>query len=171
MTKQKKREMMDNLYRVHKVLLQSAKGFHPNDIAQQLGIDRTTVYSHLSTLRHMKKAESEEGIWFAKTEQQADKQLEKEIVIELPIPKDQLRRIVILEGLAQEWEQTFGEKDSLYRMSLEKLKETRTIKIKGKNVDYLDLQKMAELVKQVNKETSLFNFKGLFKNLKKAVQQ
>jgi hypothetical protein len=171
MSRQKDRQMMDNFYNVHKVLLQSGtKGIRPDEIGQKLGIDRTTVYSHLATLKRMKKAESEQGVWYAKTEKQADNQLEKEIIIELPIPKDQWQRLVILEGLAKDWEQSFGEKDNVYRISLEKLKETRTIRIRGKNVDDLDLQKMGELVTQASR-TSSFNLKGLFKNLKKAMQQ
>jgi hypothetical protein len=49
---------------------------------------------------------------------------------------------------------------------LEKFDEARTIKIKGKNVHELDLEKIAVLIKQANEDSSKFNLKGILKRLK-----
>jgi len=74
----------------------------------------------------MGKVESEHGIWYAKTGEQTIKPLEKEIVIELPIPENQWRRIVALKVFAN-WEANPPETSNLYRVFLETLRETRTI--------------------------------------------
>ena len=71
--------------------------------------------------------------------------LEKEIIIELPIPKNQWQQMGLLEVMERDVEEAKLRKTArIYRILLEKLKETRTIKIKGKNVDSLDLEKVAE---------------------------
>ena len=49
---------------------------------------------------------------------------------------------------------------------IEKFNETRTIKIKGKNVDDLDLEKMANLIQHANEKSSKVNLKGMLKRLK-----
>ena len=49
---------------------------------------------------------------------------------------------------------------------LDAFNETRTIKIKGKNVDDLDLEKVAMLIQQANERTSDFKLKGILKKLK-----
>ncbi len=90
----------------------------------------------------MERVESKNGIWFSKTVEQTVKPLEKEIVIELQMPKSEYRRIAFLEAQAKEferlnWPLVAGD----IRILLEKFRETRTIKIKGKNVDDLDLKK------------------------------
>jgi uncharacterized protein (DUF111 family) len=54
------------------------------------------------------------------------------------------------------------------RIMLEKLRETRTIRIKGKNVDDLDLEKLGNLIQQANKKSLKVNLRSLFKNLKKS---
>ena len=74
----------------------------------------------------------------------------------------------MLETLAKDWEETFPDTWNLYRISLEKFRETRTIRIKGKNVDDLDLEKVGSLVKQANEKSSKANLKNLFKSLKRS---
>ena len=61
-----------------------------------------------------------------------------------------------------------GGRGNLYRTFLEKFNETRTIRIVGKNVDDLDLEKLGELIRQATEKSSKFNFRGLFKGLKKS---
>jgi DNA-binding transcriptional MocR family regulator len=166
---QKDHKSKDNLDKCYKVVQQSGtEGIRAIEIAEQLGIDRTTVHRHLTSLDLRGKVESKNGRWFAKTGEQTTKPLEKEIVIELPMPKDQWQRMVLLEAFAKDWEKVFPETESIYRISLEKLRETRTIRIKGKNVDDLDLEKLGNLIKQANEKSSLFDFRGLFKSLKRS---
>jgi DNA-binding Lrp family transcriptional regulator len=142
------------------------------EIAERLGIDRTTVHRHLARLLLMEKVESKNGIWFAKNVERATKPLEKEIVIELPLPKDQWRQTAFLEAQAKELERIgLARTAEDMRIVLEKLKETRTIKIKGKNVDDLDLEKLGNLIQQASQKSSLVNFKGLFKRFRMPEQQ
>jgi transposase len=161
---QKDHQFTGNLGRVYKTVLQnSANGIRADEIAEKLNIDRTTVYSHLSSLRLRKLVLSDQGYWKAITEEQP---LEKEIVIELPIPKDQGLPIATLEIMARKAERAgllLTAEDM--RILLEKLKETRTITIKGKNVDDLDLEKVQNLVLQANQKSSKINLKRLIKKL------
>jgi DNA-binding transcriptional ArsR family regulator len=168
MSNRKDHELTGNLYRVYKTLPQSrAKGIHADEIADELNIDRATVYSHLSTLKHMGRAESEQGSWSAKTGEQTNKDLEKEIMIELPMPKGEWRRIAFLEAQAKEFERLKIPLAEDIRILLEKFRETRTIKIKGKNVDDIDLEKAANFIRQANEKSSKVSLRGLFKSLKK----
>jgi len=50
-------------------------------------------------------------------------------------------------------------------VTFETLKETRTIRVKGKNVDDLDLEKLGKLIQQANEKSSKINLKGLLKKL------
>lgn len=167
---QKDHELKGNLGRVYKAILQSgAKGIRAVEIADKLGIDRTTVHVHLNSLKLRGLVESEQGIWRAKTGDQTTKPLEKEIVIELPMPKNQWQRMALLEALGKDWEGANLPKDAnIYRILLEKFKETRTIRIKGKNVDDLDLEKLGNLIQQANEKSSKVNLKGLLKSLKRS---
>ncbi len=56
---------------------------------------------------------------------------------------------------------------NIYRVVLDKLNETRTIGVKGKNVDDLDLKKAANLIREATARASKINLRGLFKGLKK----
>lgn len=117
----------------------------------------------------MGKVENKGGIWIAKTGEQTIKPLEKEIVIELPMPKSEWQRMTLLEDFARGWEEQFpNSKDNAYRISLEKLRETRTIRIKGKNVDNLDLDKITKLIQQANEKSPIAYLKGLFKGFKQS---
>ena len=163
-------ESTKNLNRCYNVVLQSStKGISAIDIAKQLHLHKTTIHKYLKTLEYMGKVENEQGIYRVKKGEHTIQPLEKEIVIELPMPKNEWQRMVLLEEAAK----TFGatESDNIFKTSLEKLKETRTIRITGKNVDDLDLQKIANLIQQANEKSSLLNFRGLFKSLKRPRHQ
>lgn len=110
----------------------------------------------------------DQGLWKATTDEHTIKPLEKEIVIELPIPKNQLQYMVLLEVLTNYGEiRGYSEVAKILGTILEKFNETRTIKIKGKNVDDLELEKIANLIQQANERSSKVNLKGLLKRLKK----
>jgi len=168
MANQKNHKFMKKLDRCYNVVLQSsAKGISAVEIARKLGVHRTTVHGYLTSLELMGKVYSERGTWRVKTGEQTIKPLEKEIVIELPLPKDQAVPIGLLEMLANESERRkFPRTAETYRILLETLRETRTIKIKGKNVDDLDLERLGNMIQQASKKRSKVNLRGLFKRLK-----
>jgi len=116
----------------------------------------------------MGKVYSDRGYWKAKTEEeQTIKPLEKEIEIVLPIPKNEVHRLALLENLARDWENNCSEdEDNPARILLEKLNEARTITIRGKNVDDLDLEKIATLIEKASENSSKFNLKGILRKLK-----
>jgi hypothetical protein len=164
----KAKERRDKIYKM--VLQSSTKGIRAIEIANKLQIHKTMVYRDLNTLNLTGQVESDQGIWHAKTGEQTIKPLEKEIVIELPIPKNEWQRLALLEHFARDWEKQFpNDKDNAYRISLEKFNETRTIRIKGKNVDDINLEKIASLIQQANEKTSKTNLKGIYKILKRAL--
>jgi sugar-specific transcriptional regulator TrmB len=170
MSNRKDRENMNKLDRCYKVVLQSrAKGIRADEIAGKLGVHRTTVYNYLGSLQLMGKVESEQGIWRAKTGEQTIKPLEKEIVIELPMPENKWLDMARLELLANYGEDVgYSKVAKMLGTIIEKFNETRTIKIKGKNVDDLDLEKLGNLIQQANKKSSKVNLRSLFKSLKKS---
>jgi len=170
MSNQKDLENMKKLDRCYKVVRQSsAKGIRAVEIARKLGFHRTTVHGYLNSLELMGKVYSEHGTWREKTGEQTIKPLEREIVIELPLPKNQLQPVALLEMLIKESEiKRYSITAEILRTLLETFRETRTIKIKGKNVDDLDLEKIATLIQQANKKSSKVNLKGLFKSLRKS---
>jgi DNA-binding MarR family transcriptional regulator len=160
-------EILDKCYSI--VQQSSAKGgISAKEVGEKLGVHRSTTHGYLNTLEYMGKVESQHGRWLARTGQKTIKPLEKEIVIELPMPKSEWQRMALLENFARDLEEHFPEeKDNMYRISLEKLRETRTIRIKGKNVDELDLQKIANLIQQANEKSPIAYLKGIFKGLKR----
>jgi hypothetical protein len=158
----------DKIYNM--VLQSSTKGMRADEIAEKLPSHRTTVYRDLSTLNLMGKVESDRGIWRAKTGEQPIPPLEKEIVIELPIPKNDWQRLAFIEGQAKRFEENgFTEFAKDCKIILDKYNETRTIRIKGKNVDDLSLEKIASLIQQANEKTSKPELKGIYKILKRAL--
>jgi hypothetical protein len=168
MPSRKNREFMENFDRCYNTVLQSSvKGIRAADIAKRLMMHRTTVHGYLNSLELMGKVYSEHGIWHAKTGEQGIKPSEKEIVIEFPIPKNLWSNIALLEIQRKEWEK-MGQTDLAETMKtiLEKLRETRIITIKGKNVDDLDLEKVHSLIQQAYEKGSKANLRGLFKRLK-----
>ena len=171
MSNRKQHESMEKLDNCYKIVQQSStKGIKTTEIAKKLGVHRTTAYKHLNSLELMGKVENKQGIWYAKTGEQTIKPLEKEIIIELPIPKNEWQREALLEAEAKRLDREgFDLWAEDMRILLEKLKETRTIKIKGKNIDELDLEKIAKLIQQANEKNSKPEFKGIYKILKKAL--
>ena len=171
MSSKKAHEFKENLERCYEIVKQSStNGISAVEVAKKLGKHRTTVHGYLNTLEYMGKVESQHGTWRAKKGEQTIKPLEKEIVIELPITKNEWQREAFLEAEAKRLESvgfTLWAEDM--RILLKKLKETRTIKIKGKNVDELDIDKITNLIQQANEETSKAKLKGLPKFLKKVL--
>ena len=161
---------MENLDKSYNILLQSGtKGMRAVEIARKLDVHRATAHRYLVSLELMGKVEDDRGIWHAKTGEQTTKPLEKEIVIQLPMPEKEWQRMGFLESLAKDWEEAnLPESGNLYRISLEKLKETRTIRIKGKNVDDLDLEKLGNLIQQANEKSFKVSLRGLLKILKRS---
>ncbi len=168
MTNQKNHEIMKRLDKCYNVVLQSsAKGIRAVEIAKKLDIHRTTVHGYLNSLELMGRVENEHGIWRAKTGEQTIIPLEKEIVIELPMPEKHWQRMAMLESMAKLFHDPEQKNVNTFEIALEKLKETRTIRIKGKNVDDLDLEKLGTLIQQANKKASKVNLKGLLKTLRR----
>lgn len=166
MSDQKAHKNMEKLDKCYKVVQQnSAKGgINVAEIARKIGVHRTTAYGYLNSLELMGKVENEHGTWRAKTGEQTIKPLEKEIVIELPTPKDQWPNIALMEILAKDCEKANLPKTAeAYRTVLENHAKTRTIRITGKNIDDLNLQNLANLILQANEKSSKVDFRSLFK--------
>jgi hypothetical protein len=167
MSSPKYHQFMMNLHKCYEVVLQNTAkgGITAADIAKEMNVHKSVVHHLLNTLQVMKKVRDQHGNWFIRPEERTAKSQEKEIVIELPIPKNEWQRIVLLEDAAR----LFGGNDpnNIFKTSLQKLKETRTIRITGKNVDELDLEKAANLIRQANERSSKVNLRGLFKALKR----
>jgi hypothetical protein len=169
---------MEKLDKCYKIVLQSSAkgGIRAVEIAEKLsvhpekiGVHKTTVHGYLNSLEFMGKIENQHGIWRAKTGEQTSTPLEKEIVIELPIPKNLFVDLGLLEILARDLEEhKFRKTAQIYRILLEKEKESRTIRITGKNVNDIDLEKMQNLVLQANKKSSKIDLKGFLKSLKRS---
>lgn len=168
MSNQRTHEFMEKLDECYKIVLQSGKkGISAVEISKRVGKHKTMIHRDLNSLELMGKVENSHGIWYAKTGEQTIKPLEKEIVIELPMPKKEWQRMALLEAMDKDWKETLPETTSLYGICLEKLRETRTIRIRGKNVDDLDLEKLGKLIQQANERSSKLNLRGLFKSLRK----
>jgi hypothetical protein len=166
MSSQKDRETKENLEKCYNLVQQSSVkgGISATELAKKLSKHRTTIHSYLNSLELAGRVESQHGTWLAKTGEQTPKFLEKEIIIELPIPKNEWQRLVLLEDAAK----NFGGKDpnNIFKISLDRLKETRTIRIRGKNVDHLDLEKVASLIRQANESSFRASLRGVFKSLR-----
>lgn len=55
---------------------------------------------------------------------------------------------------------------NVFRIAHEKLNETRTTRIKGKNVDDLNLENLGKLIRQANENSLKVSSRGSFKSLK-----
>lgn len=160
---------MENLDKSYNIVLQSStKGMRAVEIARKLGVHRATAHRYLVSLELMGKVEDDRGIWRAKTGEQTIKPLEKEIVIELPLPEKEWQRMTMLEEMAKLFHDPEQKNVNTFEIALEKFKETRTIKIKGKNINDLDLEKLGNLIQQANQKASRTNLKGLLKSLKRS---
>jgi hypothetical protein len=150
------------------VLQSSTKGTSAAEISKKLGMHKTMVHRNLNNLELLGRVENQHGIWRVKQEAQSTKPLEKEIVIKLPMPKGEWRRMAFLEAQAREFERQGMSLAEDIRILLEKFNETRTIKITGKNVDDLDLEKVANLIQRANEKSFKVSFRGLLKSLRKS---
>jgi DNA-binding transcriptional regulator LsrR (DeoR family) len=168
MSSQKDHESMKKLDQCYRVVQQSSpKGIRAVEIAGKLGIHRTTVHRYLTSLELMGKVENTGGIWRAKTGEHTIAPLEKEIVIQLPTPKNQWFNMARLDMHAK-YSESLGmpRVAEMERTIIQNFNETRTIRITGRNVDDLDIEKLGNLIQQATEKSSKFNFKGLFKGLK-----
>ena len=104
MSGRKVRESNINLEECCKLVRQSgAKGISAKELARKMRKDKSTIYDYLNTLELREKVQNSHGLWFSKPEQSTSDQkptgqpLEKEIVIKLPIPKNEWQRIAYIE--------------------------------------------------------------------------
>jgi hypothetical protein len=169
MSVKKDHERMDILDKIFRSVQQSSAkgGTRAVEIAQKLNIHRATVHRHLSSLELMGKVEDKGGRWFAKVGEQSIKPSEKEIVIMLPLPKNLVAHAMALEAHARLLEDSGFEKTaSTERIILEKIDESRSIKITGKNVDDIDLVRMGELIQQASQKGSRLKLRSIIKKLR-----
>lgn len=160
---------MKKLYNCYKIVQQSSAkgGIKADEIAEKMGVHRTTVYGYLNSLQYMGKVFSDQGLWNATTGEQTIKPLEKEIEIKLPMPENKWVDMARLELLANYGKDVgYSITSNMLKTIIEKYDETRTIRIKGKNVDDIDLEKIANLIQQANEKSSKFNLKRLVKRFK-----
>lgn len=157
---------LDSCYKL--VQQSSAKGgIRAVEIAEKSKVAKSTVHDRLNSLYHMGKVYSDQGLWKTTTGEQTIKPLEKEIVIELPLPEKKfpdIARLAVFIDYMKDSGVTGVAK--MAETIMEKFNETRTIKIKGKNVDELDLEKVANLILQANEKSSKVNVKRLLKKFK-----
>jgi predicted ArsR family transcriptional regulator len=152
MSDKRKREFMEKLDSCYKVVQQSSakrKGISAVEIAEQLGVHRTTVHSYLNSLEFMGKVYNEHGLWYAKdVKEDSIKEKEIELIIELP-PEDEDEREyeARLKTLAQSYELNFIED------YLKARKDARTIKIRGKNIDAIK-EELPKLIMETLKKQS-----------------
>jgi hypothetical protein len=170
MSTKKGHESMVNLDKCLTLVQQSSAkgGITAKDIGEKLGMHRTTVHRHLTSLELMGKVESQHGSWTIKKGEQTVAPLEKEIVIELPTPEREWQRIAMLKTLSHDANKhSYRGVANIYSTMLESYKETRTIRIKGKNVTDLDMEKLGALIEQANQKSSKINIGRFFRSLKK----
>jgi hypothetical protein len=167
MSPKKQHEFMDKRQQCLELIQQSSPkgGITAVELSEKLGCHRTTIYDQLNALYNRGLIESDQGKWRVSSTAQRVQPLEKEIIIKLPLPKKELNRAVLIESTSKLFD---DDPDSPVRILRDKLEETRTIRIIGRNVDQLDLQKVSELVKQATENSYKAKFKNLFTKPKKA---
>ena len=133
MSDKRKHEFMEKLDSCYSVVQQSSsKGISAREIAEKLGIHRTTAHSYLNTLELMGKVYSEHGLWYAKDVKESSiREKEIELTIELPVLDEDEREV---EAQLRAIAETYPHAKSIKRY-LEARKELRTIKIRGKNIE------------------------------------
>ena len=176
MSGRKVRKSNINLEECYKLVRQNgSKGISAADLARKMGKDRSTIYDYLNSLEVRGRVLSTHGLWYAKTEsptkQETTNQLsEKEIEIVLPMPKNKWFDAARLKAHADYLEDLGMKKTAkIEKTILEKLDETRTIRIRGKNVDDIDLEKIGNLIQKATERSSTFSFGGIFKRLRKSM--
>ena len=168
MSTKKDHDFKENLEKCFNIVRQSStRGISAVEVAEKLDMHRTTVHGYLNTLEYRGRVENQHGTWRA-TMEEHPKPLEKEIVIELPLPRKECQRMALLEEMAQIFHEPDQKTANFAEILLEKFRETRTIRIKGKNVDDLDLEKAASFIQQANEKSSKVSLKGLLNSLKRS---
>jgi hypothetical protein len=168
MSTKKDHEAMDTLEQCFRLIQQSsAKGISAIEISKKLGKHRTTIHGYLTTLNYTGRVESRNGLWYPKAGQQTIMPLEKEIIIELPMPKNKWYDIARLQVHA-DYMKNMGMSGvaNMENTIIEKFNETRRIRIIGRNVEDLDMEKVGNLILQANEKSSKVSFKRFLKNLK-----
>ena len=109
-------------------------GKNANNFAENYRHLRNRLAKKFNRPELMGKVESKHGIWYSTTEEQTIKPLEREIVIELPLPTNKWADIARLQVHA-DFAESLGlpEVAKMEKTCIEKFNETRTIRIKGKN--------------------------------------
>jgi hypothetical protein len=178
MSGRKVRESNINLEECYKLVRQSgSKGMRAAELARKMRKDKSTIYDYLNTLEMRGKLRNSHGLWNAMPEQTTESQnpaipLEKEYVIELPLPMKEWQRVALMKMNMEKYRQMgFTRRENLFKTFFEAFNETRIIRIKGKNADDADMEKMVSLVKQATEKSSKFNLKGLLKGLIKSQEQ
>jgi hypothetical protein len=168
MSSKKDHELMENLDKCFNLVQQnSTKGISAIELAKKLDKHRTTIHGYLSHLELIGKVERQRGLWFPKTSEHTIKPLEKEIVIELPMPKDKWFHVGRLQAHADYMDKIglsgIGDTE---RILVENFNQTRRIKITGKNVSDLDIEKVSNLILEANEKSAKVSFKRILKSLK-----
>ncbi|MEM2104516.1 MAG: hypothetical protein QW717_06480 [Candidatus Bathyarchaeia archaeon] len=165
----KKHEYMEKLDSIYKVVQQSSTGISAVGIAKKLGKPesyRTTVHRYLNTLELMGKVYSEKGLWYAK-EPKENSIIGKEIelTIELPILD---KEIAVAEAQLRVLCEALKEinADDPLKTFLEALKDARTIKIKGRNIEAIKEQLPKLIEEALQKQNKLKN-KSFWRRLTK----
>ena len=158
---------MEKRQQILEIIQQSSSkgGIRVIEISKKLGLHKTTVYDYVNALYNRGLIESDQGRWKANTSGQKVQPLEKEIVIKLPLPRSEWQRMALLKDASTKF--SAGRADNIFKQSLDALEETRTIRIIGKNVDDLNLQKVSELVKEATESSYKVKLKNIFKKSKK----
>jgi DNA-binding Lrp family transcriptional regulator len=167
MSPKKDHESMEKRQQILEIIQQNSPkgGIRVIEISEKVGLYRTTVYDYVNALYNRGLIESDQGRWRVSTTGQKVQPLEKEIIIKLPLPKSEVNRAVLIESTSKLFDDA---PDSPIRILRDKLEETRTIRITGKNVDELDLQKISALIKQATEPSYKTKIKGLFALPKKS---
>jgi len=147
---------MDNLERCYKIVQQSSsKGIRAIEVAERLGVHRTTAHSYLTTLELMGKVYSEHGLWYAKDRK--DESIgEKEIELTIKLPpwdEEERQREAELRYIAKKYGL------SNLESYLKFLEELRTIRVKGKNIEDVKEQLpklIMETLEKTKKESKSF---------------
>jgi hypothetical protein len=145
MSDKRKREFMEKLESCYKVVQQSSAkgiGISAVEVAEQLGVHRTTAHSYLNTLEFMGKVYSQKGLWFAKPESEGKPPL--------AVPEHLVKRFWEEEKLI-EAAHLEGEYDLAYRAAL-----NLTLKFPSPYKEKL-LNETFQPIKQKLKEISAIN--------------